>query len=102
MKNIKLVSDLENEYQNVIGKILYNPRASLKSQYEEMLKHKQEYPNPYTVIERDSPITIGNSNTSDFNRENEPFKNEYEQKKKRQKQLSKWKRKRSSDAWWKK
>lgn len=86
--------NLENEYHNVIGQILYHP-ATLKSQYEDILRDKKEEIGEYvdTVIERNPPI---------IKTESEPFQSEYNDYKKKEKQLSRWKRKRSSDAWWKK
>lgn len=86
--------NLENEYYNVIGQILYHP-ATLKSQYEDILRDKKEEIDEYiyTVIERNPPI---------IKTESEPFQSEYNDDKIMQKNLTRWKRKRSSDAWWKK
>lgn len=84
---------IENEYHNVIGQILYHP-ATLKSQYEDILRDKKEIDEYIdTVIERESLI---------IKSEPEAFQCEYEDDKIMKKNLTRWKRKRSSDAWWKK
>lgn len=84
----------QNEYHNVIGQILYHP-VTLKSQYEDILRDKKEEIDEYvdTVIERNPPI---------IKTESEPFQSKYNDYKIMQKNLSRWKRKRSSDPWWKK
>lgn len=97
---------LDEEYENVIGKIIYNPTKSLTENYRDILEYDDINNEMYYGIHwpKADSYKVGVMYTPENNESCEDLWNgySYEQLKKEQKQLTKYKRKRSSDPWWKK
>lgn len=97
---------LEESYPNVIGSILYSPVVSCYSKYLEILNLKEHTAHVDAPSEDDYLLLREESFLTDSKYLEERIHKipwtEEEKMGKEQRQKTKWKRKRSSDAWWKK